>query len=88
MITRRNFLHASLMAGGLVAVPQFGRWFRPPKTRIAAADHWKECWKISYGSTASKDTYVIEFSVDGVLWLPAGYLHPPHTLHTVTARHA
>lgn len=29
-LTRRSFLHASLMAGGLVAVPQFGRWFQPP----------------------------------------------------------
>lgn len=33
-LTRRSFLHASLMAGGLVAVPQFGRWFRPPEQRI------------------------------------------------------
>ena len=35
-LTRRSFLHASLMAGGLVAVPQFGRWFRPPVKRIVA----------------------------------------------------
>lgn len=33
-LTRRSFLHASLMAGGLVAVPQFGRWFRPPGRRL------------------------------------------------------
>lgn len=26
-MNRRTFFHASLMAGGLIAVPQFGRWF-------------------------------------------------------------
>lgn len=28
MISRRSFLHCSLMAGGLVVVPKFGRWFQ------------------------------------------------------------
>lgn len=29
-LSRRSFLHCSLMAGGLVVVPKFGRWFQPP----------------------------------------------------------
>lgn len=45
ILTRRSFLHASLMAGGLVAVPQFGRWFREPdKALYLYADGIHDDW--------------------------------------------